>query len=147
QTPASCSRRGAACVAMRSDVRVVVLLRAANGLLGGMTEVPTTEWSTDFVVAHAITNAPEFPQSDGESAQEAGRKTSSKVALKVSWHRVPGVVTHVLTHFRLELIVLRARLPKSAGTPERMHGSALDAITGAALPSVMRKVLAHALVE
>jgi len=140
-------RRGAAFVAIRADGRVVVRRRAANGLLGGMTEVPTTEWSTDFVVAHAITNAPEFPRSDREGAPEAGSETSPKVALKVSWHRVPGVVTHVFTHFRLELIVLRARLPKSAGAPEGMHWIDRDGIAGAALPSLMRKVLAHALVE
>jgi A/G-specific adenine glycosylase len=54
-------------------------------------------------------------------------------------------VTHVFTHFPLELVVLRARLPKSATAPEGMHWIAREDIAGAALPSVMRKVLTHAL--
>ena len=70
-----------------------------------------------------------------------------RASRKVSWHRVPGVVTHVFTHFPLELIVLRARLPKSAVAPEGMRWIAREDIAGAALPSVMRKVLAHALAE
>jgi len=56
-------------------------------------------------------------------------------------------VTHVFTHFPLELIVLRARLPKSAVAPEGTRWIRREDIAGAALPSVMRKVLAHALAE
>jgi A/G-specific adenine glycosylase len=128
-------RRGAAFVAVRTDGHVLVRRRAAKGLLGGMTEVPTTAWSADFVAAHAVAEAPKFPPLRG-----AGTR-------KVSWHRVPGVVTQVFTHFPLELIVLRARLPKSAAAPEGMRWIGRDDIAGAALPSVMRKVLAHARAE
>jgi A/G-specific adenine glycosylase len=128
-------RRGAAFVAIRTDGHVLVRRRAAKGLLGGMTEVPTTAWSTDFVVAHATAEAPTFPPPRGAGARE------------ISWHRVPGVVTHVFTHFPLELIVLRARLPKSAVAPEGMRWIGREDIAGAALPTVMRKVLAHALAE
>jgi A/G-specific adenine glycosylase len=127
-------RRGAAFVAIRTDGHVLVRRRAATGLLGGMTEVPTTAWSTDFVVANAAAEAPKFPRPRGASTREV-------------WHRVPGVVTHVFTHFPLELIVLCARLPKSALAPEGMRWIGRDDIAGAALPSVMRKVLAHALGE
>jgi A/G-specific adenine glycosylase len=59
--------------------------------------------------------------------------------------RVPGVVTHVFTHFPLELTVLRAHLPRSAVAPEGTRWLSRDDIEGAALPTVMRKVLAHAL--
>ena len=128
-------RRGAAFVAIRTDGHVLVRRRAAKGLLGGMTEVPTTAWSTDFVVAHATAEAPTFPPPRGAGARE------------ISWHRVPGVVTHVFTHFPLELIVLRARLPKSAVAPEGMRWIGREDIAGAALPTVMCKVLAHALAE
>ena len=41
-------RRGAAFVVRRADDRVLLRTRPAKGLLGGMTEVPTTEWSKDF---------------------------------------------------------------------------------------------------
>ncbi len=134
-------RRGAAFVAIRTDGHVLVRRRAAKGLLGGMTEVPTTAWSTDFVVARATAEAPKFPPPRGRGSREAAIKASPKV----SWHRVQGVVTHVFTHFPLELIVLRARLPKSAVAPEGMRWIGREDIAGAALPSVMRKVLAHAL--
>jgi len=136
-------RRGAAFVAIRADGHVLVRRRAAKGLLGGMTEVPTTDWSTDFVLAHAVAGAPQFPLPRGAGTQEAAMKASPKV----SWHRAPGVVTHVFTHFPLELVVLRAYLPKSATAPAGTHWIAREDIAGAALPSVMRKVLAHALAE
>jgi A/G-specific adenine glycosylase len=129
--------------------------RADKGLLGGMTEVPTTEWSAGFDAAHAVTAAPAF------AVRSAGRPISLKAAspevaslkaaspkvtsLQVSWQRVPGVVTHVFTHFPLELTVLRAHLPQSAIAPEGMRWIARDDISAAALPAVMRKVLAHAL--
>jgi A/G-specific adenine glycosylase len=121
-------RRGAAFVAVRVDGAVLVRRRADKGLLGGMTEVPTTTWAAGFDAARAIAEAPRF----------AARKT-------VSWQRVPGVVTHVFTHFPLELMVFRANLPPSAAAPEGTRWLDRDDIADAALPTVMRKVLAHAL--
>jgi A/G-specific adenine glycosylase len=136
-------RRGAAFVAIRADGHVLVRRRAAKGLLGGMTEVPTTAWVADFDPAGVLVDAPEFAR-----VREAGMpKFSRGISRKVSWQRVPGVVTHVFTHFPLELVVLRARLPKSATAPEGMRWISGEDIAGAALPSVMRKVLAHAMDE
>jgi len=141
-------RHGAAFVAIRADGHVLVRRRDANGLLGGMTEVPTTEWSAGFVVTHAVADAPVFPAPRRAGARKAATKASLTVSsLKVSWYRVPGVVSHVFTHFPLELIVLRARLPKSTVAPQGMRWIDRKDIAGAALPSVMRKVLAHALAD
>jgi A/G-specific adenine glycosylase len=123
-------RRGAAYVAVRADGCVLVRRRAAKGLLGGMTEVPTTEWRADFDTAEALAHAPQL---------------TPRGAGAVAWRRIPGVVTHVFTHFPLELVVLTARVPKSAPAPDGMRWIASEDIAGAALPSVMRKVLAHAL--
>jgi A/G-specific adenine glycosylase len=139
--PGSRLRRGAAFVAIRADGHLLVRRRAAKGLLGGMTEVPTTEWSADFDLAHALANAPPFSPSRVAARQEAARPASPGVC----WHRVPGVVTHVFTHFSLELVVLRARLPKSAVAPKGMYWIDRQSIAGAALPTVMRKVVAHAM--
>jgi A/G-specific adenine glycosylase len=133
-------RRGAAFVAMRADGCVLVRRRPAKGLLGGMTEVPTTEWSSGFDAAQAIAEAPKFV---AETPREISPLEVSP--LKVSWRRIPGVVTHVFTHFPLELIVLRADLPPSTIAPEGMHWISRADIASAALPTVMRKVLAHAL--
>jgi A/G-specific adenine glycosylase len=127
-------RRGAAFVAIRADGHVLVRRRAEKGLLGGMTEVPTSEWSAGFDAAHALAEAPTF----------AANTSCGVSPLKVSWQRIPGAVTHVFTHFPLELIVLRADLPQTAAAPDGMHWIGRDDIAGAALPTVMRKVLAHA---
>jgi A/G-specific adenine glycosylase len=124
-------RRGAAYVAVRPDGHVLVRRRAAKGLLGGMTEVPTSEWLADFDIGQALVQAPRFEASRG--------------ARNVSWRRVAGVVIHVFTHFPLELTVFKARLPNSATAPDSMRWMAPEDIAGAALPSLMRKVLAHAL--
>jgi A/G-specific adenine glycosylase len=55
------------------------------------------------------------------------------------------VVTHVFTHFPLELIVYAADVPAKTAAPEGMRWVALDELPGEALPNVMRKVVAHAL--
>jgi A/G-specific adenine glycosylase len=126
-------RRGAAFVALRADGHLLVRTRPARGLLGGMTEVPTTEFLTDFDDATALAAAPEF------GAGRGGRATR--------WRRLPGAVTHVLTHFPLELLVFRAEVPASAATPGGTRWIAASEVRGAAFPSLMRKVLAHARID
>jgi A/G-specific adenine glycosylase len=120
-------RRGAAFVAVRADGCVLVRTRPPRGLLGGMTEVPTTQWAHDFDVSAALADAPRF-----------GRTTPT-------WRRLPGVVTHVFTHFPLELVVYVGKLPTGVAAPEGTRWSARAELPGEAFPNVMRKVLAHAL--
>jgi A/G-specific adenine glycosylase len=120
-------RRGAAFVAVRADGCVLVRTRPPKGLLGGMTEVPTTQWAHDFDVSGALAHAPSF-----------GRTTPK-------WRRLPGVVTHVFTHFPLELVVYVGKVPAGAAAPEGARWSARAELPGEAFPNVMRKVLAHAL--
>jgi A/G-specific adenine glycosylase len=159
-------RRGAAFVAVRADGHVLVRRRADKGLLGGMTEVPTTAWSAGFDAALAMDEAPKFanplPRLQGR-VREGARPLAPRLPTgplpgsppqaeelqppSVSWELLPGIVTHVFTHFPLELIVFRACLPRSAVAPEGMHWLHRKNIAGAALPTVMRKVLAHALDE
>ena len=114
-------RRGAAFVAIRADGLILLRTRAAHGLLGGMTEVPTTEWTRDFDAAIALEAAP----------------------MRAIWRRVPGEVTHTFTHFPLELVVYAAQIPLRTRTPRGMRWVALSALEEAALPTVMRKVIAH----
>jgi A/G-specific adenine glycosylase len=120
-------RQGAAFVAVRADGCVLVRTRPPKGLLGGMTEVPTTPWAHDFDVGAALAAAPRF-----------GRTTPQ-------WRRLPGVVTHVFTHFPLELVVYVGRVPAGAAAPEGARWCAHAELAGEAFPNVMRKVLAHAL--
>jgi A/G-specific adenine glycosylase len=118
-------RRGAAFVVVRADGAVLVRTRPPNGLLGGMTEVPTTTWAHDFDAANALDDAPAL----------RGRRT---------WRRIPGTVTHTFTHFPLELAVYTAPVSRGTAAPASMRWVADADIAGEAFPNVMRKVLAHA---
>ena len=126
-------RRGAAYVARRADDYVLVRRRPAKGLLAGMTEVPTSEWSADFAVADALESAPCF--------------VLDKQKKRATWRRLPGVVRHVFTHFPLELVVYAVELPKQTRAPNGMRWVKIAELGGEALPSLMRKVVAHAVEE
>jgi A/G-specific adenine glycosylase len=116
-------RRGAAFVALRADDSVLLRTRPPKGLLGGMAEPPTSDWSPAYDIARAMLDAP----------------------LDARWRRLPGVVRHTFTHFPLELTVFLARVAKGTPAPEGMRWSARSRLQEEALPGVMKKVLAHAL--
>ena len=120
-------RKGAAFVIVRRDGKLLVRTRPTKGLLGGMTEVPTTAWSHDFDV-------------EGASDEVPGLTRNSP-----KWQRIPGVVTHVFTHFPLELVVFVANVPASTAAMKGARWIALDDVANEALPTVMRKVVAHGL--
>jgi A/G-specific adenine glycosylase len=116
-------RRGAAFVALRADGFILTRTRPEKGLLGGMTEVPTTAWTRDFDDAAGLDDAP----------------------LKGAWRAIAGAVTHTFTHFPLELTVYRADVAVRRKPPAGMRWTPLGGLAGEALPNVMRKVVAHAL--
>jgi A/G-specific adenine glycosylase len=118
-------RRGAAFIVTRGD-ELLVRTRAEKGLLGGMTEVPGSEWLAGQDDKVALKQAP---------------------ALKgvTRWHRKVGVVTHVFTHFPLELVVYTADVPARTRAPEGMRWVPIATLAGEALPNVMRKAIAHGL--
>jgi A/G-specific adenine glycosylase len=120
-------RRGAAFVVTRGD-ELLVRARAEKGLLGGMTEVPGSDWLAAQDDKAALKQAP---------------------ALKgvARWHRKAGIVTHVFTHFPLELVVYTATVPARARPPEGMRWVPIATLGDEALPNVMRKVIAHGLGE
>jgi A/G-specific adenine glycosylase len=124
-------RTGHAFLALREDGRVLLRRRPEGGLLGGMMEVPSTAWAEG-------------------SSELVG---ASRVApVRADWWRVPGEVVHTFTHFRLELAVHRAIVPVDAeltfwSEPDRCEWVHRRDLDRAALPSVMRKVIAHALKE
>lgn len=124
-------RRGAAFVVRRSDGHILVRTRPPRGLLGGMTEVPTTEWSNEFNPSRALEGAPQFSR--------------TRIGKTVAWRKRAGVVRHVFTHFPLELCVYTADVPARTRAPAGTRWVALGALHGEALPSLMRKVVAHAL--
>jgi A/G-specific adenine glycosylase len=118
-------RRGAAFVVTRGD-EILVRTRPEKGLLGGMTEVPGSDWLA--------------AQDD-----KAALKQAPVVKGVARWHRKAGVVTHVFTHFPLELVAYTASVPARARAPEGMRWIPVATLAEEALPNVMRKVIAHGL--
>lgn len=121
------TRRGAAFFVQREDGAILLRKRPAKGLLGGMTEVPGSEW-----------------------IESGTPDLNSDRPVDASWVRVPGIVRHTFTHFHLELAVYLARVEKSIcvseeAIPERCMWVPRRELNAQALPSVMRKVVAHAL--
>jgi A/G-specific adenine glycosylase len=127
-------RRGAAFVVTRADGAILLRTRPPKGLLGGMTEVPGSAWTKDF---------------DEKSALKCAAKLllGPKSRGRIAWRRIPGFVHHTFTHFPLELVTYTACVPARTAMPAGMRWVARADIAGEALPSVMRKVLAHANVE
>jgi A/G-specific adenine glycosylase len=124
-------RRGAAFVVRRADGFVLVRTRPAKGLLGAMTEVPTTAWTQNFDDSDVLDHAPRF--------------SAPKARQRIAWRKRAGVVRHVFTHFPLELSVYTADVPAQTPAPAGARWVALATLNGEALPSLMRKVVAHAL--
>ena len=116
-------RRGAAFVAVRSDGCVLVRTREPKGLLGGMAEVPTSDWRADYDVAKAVLDAP----------------------IEARWKRLEGSVRHVFTHFPLELAVLHAKVGRGTPAPDGMRWTPTERLADEPLPNVMKKVIAHAI--
>jgi A/G-specific adenine glycosylase len=118
-------RRGAAFVVRRGD-ELLVRTRPEKGLLGGMTEVPGSDWLAAQDDRTALQQAPVL--------QGVAR-----------WHRKVGVVTHVFTHFPLELVVYTANVAARARAPKGMRWVPVATLRDEALPNLMRKVIAHGL--
>ena len=124
-------RYAIAFLALREDGHVLLRKRNEAGLLGGMLEVPSTAWQDEWLSADLALGA---------------------APVRADWWAVPGSVSHTFTHFRLELMVFRAIVPSNAiltfwAEPDRCRWVARRDLHSAALPSVMRKAIGHALKE
>jgi A/G-specific adenine glycosylase len=119
------TRRGLAFVLARKDGAILLRKRPSKGLLGGMDEVPSSPWREGKLsIAEALKQAP----------------------VPANWKVLEGGVRHTFTHFHLELAVARATATTSR-LAKLSPGSAwveIDRMTERALPTVMRKVIAHA---
>jgi len=112
-------RSAAAFFVTRADGAIWLRRRPPHGLLGGMLEVPSAPW---------VDGA--WDDSRGLEHAPAG----------LDFAILPGLVRHGFTHFALELKVFAAR-------GARLEGEwwPVDRLADAALPSLMRKVVAHGL--
>ena len=117
-------KRGAAFVALDLSGAVYLVRRPEKGLLGAMLQPPLGAWRA------------EFPD----------RKTAlAEAPFNGRWSKKPGFVRHGFTHFELETEVYVARFQT------RPNGEGMwlkrEEVRAAALPTVMRKLIQHALDE
>ncbi len=118
-------RQGAAFVAVTADGEILLRRRAESGLLGGMTEVPTTAWTARL---------------DGETSVAAA-------PFDAAWQAC-GTVIHVFTHFELRLSIWRAAIPAKPKPRDGVNDEWWEPVTNLeaqALPSIMKKAIAAAI--
>ena len=110
------TRFGVAFVARRVDGAILLRRRPPRGLLGGMAEVPGSEW-TDMSAAAA---EPPFA---------------------AAWTAMPDRVEHGFTHFQLRLSVCRAAMPLGSPAPDGHWWAPANSLAEEALPNLMKKVI------
>ncbi|WP_049779656.1 A/G-specific adenine glycosylase [Rhodomicrobium vannielii] len=136
------TRRGEAFVIVR-DGCILLRRRADKGLLGGMMEVPTSDWVADGAVAARSTRG--RPKVGADAAAIASPRADTSPA-GAAW--LPGrTVQHTFTHFHLELRVFAADADTAPSAAAAFSGewAALDNLAAFALPSVMKKAVASGL--
>jgi A/G-specific adenine glycosylase len=109
-------RFGAAFVARRSDGAILLRRRPPRGLLGGMSEVPGTEWS------------------------ETG-PGSAIAPLEAEWMQLAVPIEHGFTHFELRLSIHRADVAADVAAPGDCWWAAASTLSQEALPNVMKKAI------
>jgi len=115
-------RHGAVFWLVRPDGAVYLRRRPDKGLLGGMTEIPSSDWrEQNWPVKEALAQAP----------------------VGCNWRRLSGEVTHTFTHFHLRLQVFSGRCDD--GGPNDGFWSTPDRFADHALPTLMKKVARHVL--
>jgi A/G-specific adenine glycosylase len=120
--PARRRTRAIAYVATDRTGAVYLVRRPANGLFGGMMQPPLSDLTKSFL-------------RNGEALQHA--------PFQGEWLRKPGVVRHTLTHLELEVRAYVAEFER------RPNGEGIwllpQEFSSAALPTLMRKIIAHAI--
>ncbi len=115
-------RHGVSYWIRRGDGAVLLRRRPETGLLGGMMELPSTEWRSEtWSELEALASAP----------------------LEAEWRALPGEVAHGFTHFRLSVGLLAAAVDEVADIEGTWCG--IEALSGQALPTLTKKLIRHAL--
>lgn len=109
---------------LETEGHVLLRRRPPKGLLGGLPEIPTSDW--------------------GATPVGSGWHLMDQAPVEADWQLVPGGVRHTFTHFHLELSVARAVLARRIN-PEQGFWYPVEAIETAGLPTVMAKAARHAL--
>jgi A/G-specific adenine glycosylase len=116
-------RQGVVFFAHRPDGAFLARRRPPRGLLASTVELPGTPWTN-------------------KGPNGALAAVAPVLAL---WHRLPGEVEQVFTHFALELTVYAAEF--DGGAPAGCFWVEPDAIRAVGFSSMMRKAVEHALAK
>lgn len=121
------TRRGVAFWAMGPGGAVLLRRRPEKGLLGGMMEIPSTDWREQgWETGAAMDHAP----------------------VDSDWRALTGVVRHTFTHFHLELSVMAANVDGNGkDDQDGQVWCPIDRLGDYALPTVMKKIVHHALAK
>lgn len=114
------TRKGAVFVIRNRHAAVWLIKRPDSGLLGGMSALPGTDWTT---------------RQDGLTGEKS-------LPFEGAWQRA-GSVRHTFTHFHLQLEVWE--IQADAKPPFEGWWSAKGVLEAEALPTVMKKAIAAAL--
>lgn len=114
------TRRGVAYWLQRPDGAVLFRRRVEAGLLGGMMEVPSSDWIEDKLISF-------------DAALPPVPGTRMKV--------IDGIVRHTFTHFHLELGLLKGHVGEDVPPPDACSWVQPDRFGELALPTVMKKVV------
>ena len=115
-------KRGAAFVALDQRGAIYLEKRPEYGLLGAMLQPPLGAWTKSFPRPSAARQQAPF---------------------RGAWKKLPGRVQHGFTHFELEMEIYLAEFKARPNGEGRWYTP--EELPSAALPTVMRKVIAHAL--
>ena len=114
------TRKGAAFVIINTKDELFLCKRPDQGLLAGMTQVPTTQWNS----------------------RQDGSEDTSQAPISADWIN-SGVAKHTFTHFHLELTIWKVN--RINALPITGWWCKKDNLSGEALPKVMQKVIEKAL--
>lgn len=116
------TRHAVAFIALRPDGAMLLRRREEKGMLGGMMEVPSSDWrAKTWTLDEAMAQAP----------------------AKGKWRMLSGLVRHTFTHFHFEIMVAIARVPQSVADKAYGKWVSLDGLSEQALPTVMKKIIGH----
>lgn len=122
--PARPHRHAVAFYVEAPDGRILLRRRVESGLLGGMIEIPTTPWQGD-------------PWEPGDAIRHCPISARS-------FQKIDGHITHVFTHFSLDVAVFSIRLSETPPMTDGLIWADGPAIKQLALPSLMKKIRAYA---
>ena len=124
-------RRGEVLVARSDDEKILLVTRSDKGMLGGMEIFPTTGWLDG--TPHRKNYLADSDTSLGALIKDLSQAAEIKM--------LDDEITHIFTHFRLNLrVIVASGVKRENCTYDNGQWHGIDMLKTRALPTVMRKV-------